>query len=164
MITLKNLSLYFANRPIFDEINATILQEDRIGLVGSNGAGKTTLLRTLAHEQDLDGGAVLYGPHVRIGYLPQDGLIAHGRSLFAEVESAATEVLAVQAKQAALEETLRTLPDTEATERARLIEEISTCDDELMQLDAYRLPSEIETILLGLGFKITDMDRATSEF
>lgn len=45
-----------------------------------------------------------------------------------------------------------------------LITEISELDDQLVQLGAHTLPAQVESILIGLGFKQTDMNRQTSEF
>jgi ATP-binding cassette, subfamily F, member 3 len=164
MITLQDLQLHFGARPIFDGVTATILIEDRIGLVGVNGAGKTTLLKTLAGEQELDGGKIVYGPHIRIGYLPQDGLHAQGRTVFEEVESAAEEILTLRKKQAELDAALAALPANGAEEQTQaLIAALADVDDELFYLGNDLLTSEVETILLGLGFKVDQLSRQTSE-
>ena len=45
LITLDNISLRFSEKVILDEINATILKGDKIGLIGRNGEGKSSFLR-----------------------------------------------------------------------------------------------------------------------
>ncbi len=74
MITLKDISLSFADRKIFDRISWAITDRSRIGLVGDNGTGKTTLLRAILGIVDLDGGTIEIPDRKRvtIGYLPQD--------------------------------------------------------------------------------------------
>lgn len=161
MITLQAIDLRFGGRPIFDQITATILAGDRIGLVGSNGAGKTTLLKTLAGQQILDGGVIVAGKSTRIGYLPQDGLLAHGKTLFEEVESAAADIIALQKEQLALEAALQTAA---LDEQKKLLEKISDLDDALLIAEADLLPTKIESILLGLGFKREDKNRLTETF
>jgi len=74
LIYLRDISLSFADRKIFDRINWTIADRSRIGLVGDNGTGKTTLLRMIMGLVDPDEGTVEITDRkkVRIGYLPQD--------------------------------------------------------------------------------------------
>ncbi len=164
MITINELQLFFGSRPIFNRINATLLPRDCIGLVGSNGAGKTTLLKTLVGIQELDGGNILKGKAIEVGYLPQDGLIAHGKTLFHEVEQAAINILNLKEEQKHLEERLQHLDPSHKEEEKNLILSISELDERLLLLDASTLPARIESILLGLGFKMEDMQRQTSEF
>ena len=46
-ISLRNISLSFGEKPIFENLNLLIHPRDRIALVGRNGAGKSTLLKVL---------------------------------------------------------------------------------------------------------------------
>ena len=55
MIQIHKLSLHFGSQTVFNEINATINANDRVGLVGRNGTGKSTLLQIIAKKQDIDG-------------------------------------------------------------------------------------------------------------
>ncbi|HEY8542126.1 MAG TPA: ATP-binding cassette domain-containing protein, partial [Pseudothermotoga sp.] len=48
MITIKDLCVSFADRTLFCGFNASVLDNDRIGLIGKNGSGKTTLLKAIA--------------------------------------------------------------------------------------------------------------------
>ena len=47
MLQIDHISLYFGERPLFNEISATINPGERIGLVGPNGAGKSTLFNLI---------------------------------------------------------------------------------------------------------------------
>ena len=46
-ISLRNLGVT-ATSPLFSDLNLTIADGDRVGLVAGNGNGKTTLLRIIA--------------------------------------------------------------------------------------------------------------------
>ena len=56
LLTLENVGMRFAVRPdhesgqhtVFEGINLTLSEGDRLGIVGRNGAGKSTLLRIMA--------------------------------------------------------------------------------------------------------------------
>lgn len=54
MIEIRNISLAFGARKLFDGISAVINRNDKIGLAGSNGAGKSTLLKILSGLEDCD--------------------------------------------------------------------------------------------------------------
>lgn len=70
MIELVNISKQFADKVLFDKINLTIYDGERVGIVGENGSGKSTLMNIIAGEVLPDSGIVnLYGD--KIGYLKQ---------------------------------------------------------------------------------------------
>src|SRR6185369_14049407 len=81
LVVLDQVTLFFADRMIFDAVSLRLGHDDRIGLIGPNGSGKTTLLKVIAGEQEIDDGQVTRANGVRIGWLPQDLAIAGGRPL-----------------------------------------------------------------------------------
>lgn len=163
MIQLRNLELQYGERFIFRDATANIGTKDRIGLVGSNGAGKTTLLKILAELEELDGGSVDKAKYVMIGYLPQDGIVAAGRTLFEEAELAFENIIDLNAKINEANDRIHIL-DTSSEEYHETLELIGSWERELENHDADKLPSRIEAVLHGLGFEQTDMGRQTSEF
>jgi ATP-binding cassette subfamily F protein uup len=48
ILTLRNLTVAFGDRPVLDNAGLTIAKGDRIGLLGRNGEGKSTLLQVIA--------------------------------------------------------------------------------------------------------------------
>ena len=59
-------------RPLFQNLDLTIHETDRIGLIAGNGAGKTTLLRCLAGQIDLGAGRITRRRGLRVGFVEQD--------------------------------------------------------------------------------------------
>ncbi len=163
MLSLENLFLQYGGRKLFDEINANILPHDRIGLVGSNGAGKTTLLKIIAGEADPERGRVARARYVTVGYLPQDGLAVSGKTVYCEAETAFEAVLDVRQRLEALHKESESLP-ADDPRQPELLEIEGELRHRLEELDAFRMKSKIESILLGLGFRMEDMDRPTREF
>ncbi|MBT6767693.1 MAG: ABC-F family ATP-binding cassette domain-containing protein [Opitutales bacterium] len=163
MIALQNIKLQYGERYLYRDVSATIGAKDRIGLVGSNGAGKSTLLKVLIGLEEIDGGKVDKANYVTFGYLPQDGIEMHGRTLFKETETAFADVLGLQAKVEEAEARLDEM-DTSSDEFYETLELIGAWEHRLEDLDAGKLPSRIESVLLGLGFSSSDMDRKTEEF
>ena len=83
MLYLKHLSKEFAGKPLFTDINWHLKKGERVGLVGENGAGKSTLMRIIAGHVEHSGGEIQFAKGATVGYLPQDGIVTRGRTLFA---------------------------------------------------------------------------------
>jgi ATPase subunit of ABC transporter with duplicated ATPase domains len=66
-----NLSLTFADEPLFRDVNLLLGPRSRVGLVGPNGVGKSTLLRVLVGELRPSTGHVTLGPDETVGYFAQ---------------------------------------------------------------------------------------------
>lgn len=163
MIQLRNLQLQYGERFIFRDASASIGAKDRIGLIGSNGAGKTTLLKVLAIQEEVDSGVIDKAKYVTIGYLPQDGIIVAGKTLYQEAESAFENIISLNSKIEEASQQLQQL-DTASETYHETLELIGTWERELENHDADKLPSRIEAVLHGLGFEQSDMNRPTSEF
>lgn len=163
MITLKDVFLQYGERILFDQISVTIGQRDRIGLVGVNGSGKSTLIKTLLGEVQLDEGEVEKPNFVTLGYLPQDGISTKGRTLYQEVETSFADVLTLQKKIDAATERMYEL-DPQEEEYYELIDSIGEWEQQLENHEPEKMKSQIEKILLGLGFSMSDMQRDTGEF
>ena len=164
MISLDNLTLSYGGWTLFDGISFLINEKDRIGLVGKNGAGKTTLLRIITGEQQPTEGAVTMNGECTIGYLPQQMRVADTTTLKAETEKAFDEVLRLEAEIAALTAEVAERTDYESEEYEALLHRMNDAQDRYHILGGDTREADIEKTLLGLGFKRTDFDRATSEF
>ncbi len=81
LIVLDDVTLFYADRLIFDSVDLRLGHGDRVGLIGPNGSGKTSLLKVIAGVQEIDDGKVVRARGVRVGWLPQDLVVEGGRSL-----------------------------------------------------------------------------------
>src|SRR6187399_2444446 len=61
----------YGDQVLFDNAEATISDDVKVGFIGRNGAGKSTLLRVILGEEELDKGEVIRHPKLRLGYLRQ---------------------------------------------------------------------------------------------
>ena len=96
MISVDNLTVSFGGWDLFREVSFLINAKDRIGLVGKNGAGKSTMLKVLIGEQPPSSGTVSRNGDCTVGYLPQQMKVADTTTLFAETESAFSEVIGLE--------------------------------------------------------------------
>lgn len=70
MIKARGISYSYGLGDIFNKVNFSINQNDKVGLVGANGAGKTTLFRLIRGEEiPREGKLEVSG---KIGYVPQE--------------------------------------------------------------------------------------------
>lgn len=72
MISTSNVSLQFAGKKLFDEVNVKFTPGNCYGLIGANGAGKTTFLKILSKELDPTSGQVIIPGNLRVSVLKQD--------------------------------------------------------------------------------------------
>jgi ATP-binding cassette subfamily F protein 3 len=163
MLALDHITVQYGDRVLLDDVSCMIGPHDRIGLVGSNGTGKSTLLKILAGLQQPDGGGIQKARFVTVGYLPQDGVAAAGKTLYQEVETAFEDVLQVQQKLDEAQHSLAML-DPSRPEYADTLEVFGELQHQLEDLDAFRMKSKIERVLMGLGFSVNDFERLTDEF
>src|SRR5213075_1560676 len=61
----------YGDQVLLDGAEATISDNVKVGFIGRNGAGKSTLLRIILGEEELDSGAIVRHPSLRLGYLRQ---------------------------------------------------------------------------------------------
>ena len=50
MIGVKNVTLSFGKRVLFDEVSINFIKGNCYGVIGANGAGKSTFLKILSSE------------------------------------------------------------------------------------------------------------------
>lgn len=163
MLSLNNLTVNFGERYLFDDISFTINPHDRIGLVGSNGAGKSTMMKIIAGINPPMEGSVNKARFVSVGYLPQDAVVDSDASLYKEVESAFEDVLMIEQELGEAYEKLA-VTDHTSEEYLELLEIIGELQHKQEEADAFRLKSKIETVLMGLGFTIADMEKNVRAF
>lgn len=62
MIAVNNVSLRFADRKLFEDVNIKFTPCNCYGLIGANGAGKSTFLKVLSGEIEPQTGDVHMSP------------------------------------------------------------------------------------------------------
>jgi ATPase subunit of ABC transporter with duplicated ATPase domains len=72
LCTLTSISMSYGANVIFDDLNMTISNHDRIVILGPNGSGKTTLLNIISKVIVPEKGTVSHSSSVKIGYVPQE--------------------------------------------------------------------------------------------
>ncbi|MFI5185477.1 MAG: ABC-F family ATP-binding cassette domain-containing protein [Chitinophagales bacterium] len=72
MISVKNVTLSFGKRVLFDEVNLNFTKGNCYGVIGANGAGKSTFLKILSGEIEPNKGTIEFTPGERMAVLKQN--------------------------------------------------------------------------------------------
>jgi ATP-binding cassette subfamily F protein 3 len=164
MIHVEGLGKRYGERVLLEDVSWHVRKQDRIGLSGPNGSGKTTLLRMLAGLEEPDAGSIRMATDTTIGYLPQDGLVHHGRTVHAEVIQAFAELLSLKEEQHRIEDTLAKATHDDGGEHERLLVRYAEITERFKHLGGYEMEARVAEVLKGLGFSEEDQARRTEEF
>ena len=74
IIELHKISKKFKDHVIMDNFSFDFQPGERIGIIGKNGTGKSTFLNLLTGGLPLDGGKVVIGETIKLGYYTQSGI------------------------------------------------------------------------------------------
>lgn len=90
LLTIKDMCKAYTDRTLFDHVDFSINENEKIGVIGINGTGKSTLLKIVAGLDMPDEGSVVKGNSVHIRYLPQNPEFAPGSTIYEYVIKANT--------------------------------------------------------------------------
>lgn len=164
MISVNNVSVLFGGFTLFEGVSFQVNPKDRIGLAGKNGAGKSTMLKLLSGLQNPSTGEISKPSAFVIGYLPQDMVHQHGRTVIEEALTAFEEITKVEKRIEEINKEFETRTDYESDSYMNLINELTDLNTRLDILGVGNREEETEKILKGLGFDRKDFNRQTSEF
>lgn len=164
MLALEQITLNLGDRVLLDKVSTILNPGERIGLVGPNGAGKSTLLKIIMKLRESDGGSVILTGSETLGYLPQDGVDPdYTLTVIEEVETAFAELFDLEMEVKDIQKKLAHV-DHQSDAYTKLLERYGALQTQLETSGLYSLRSEIEKVLMGLGFTEEDFNRSTSEF
>ncbi len=164
MLSVNNLSVQFTGTNLFDNVTFNIADRDRIGLVGKNGAGKSTLLKILAGLQQPESGTLVIAAGQEVGYLPQEMVPDSKRTVIDEALTAFGKIEAMQKELARMEKEIADREDYTSAAYERLLNRHSEMTEQLAMMGADSRQEQTEKVLLGLGFKHSDLWRSVAEF
>lgn len=164
MISINNLTVSFGGFTLLDDINFHISEQDRIGLVGKNGAGKSTMLKLICGLQNPTGGKVCVPSGCRIGYLPQIMEHHKGRNVLEETLTAFDDMNKEESELERVSAELSSRTDYESREYNALMVRMNELTDILALYHSEMPEVQARRTLRGLGFKDSELGRATETF
>ncbi|MFI5445794.1 ABC-F family ATP-binding cassette domain-containing protein [Polaromonas sp. UC242_47] len=150
MITLKNVVLRRGSKVILDSASVTLNPGENVGLVGRNGAGKSSLFAMLNGTLHEDGGEFYIPAQWRMAQVAQD---------MPETEQSATDYViegdvVLQAAQA----------EVDASEASGDGDRMAHAYMELYDAGAHDAQARAQALILGLGFKLSELDNPVNSF
>ncbi len=70
-LDIQNLTKSFGELLLFENLNMSIGEGQRVGLIAKNGTGKSTLLSIINGNEGYDSGEIIFRKGLRVGYLMQ---------------------------------------------------------------------------------------------
>ena len=156
ILTIQNLRKAFGGNAVLKDVNLTLQDHQRMGLVGVNGCGKTTLLNILAGREQADGGSISLMKGVRVGYMEQQYRVEGDTTVYEELKQVFEPVFAMEEKLRALEAQMEKASDLELK---RLGESYERLNNAFEKADGYAWKSAIQGVLSGLGFQKEQQDQ-----
>ena len=150
MITLKNVTLRRSAKMLLDSASVTLNPGEKVGLVGRNGAGKSSLFALFNGTLHEDAGEYYIPTQWRMGQVSQD-MPETDQSATDFVVEGDTVLLAAQTEVAASEAT----DDYDRMAHAYMA---------LQDAGAHDAPARAQALILGLGFKTTELTNPVNSF
>ena len=150
MITLKNIVLRRGAKVLLDSASVTLNPGEKVGLVGRNGAGKSSLFALLNGNLHEDGGEFFIPTQWRMGQVAQD---------MPETDQSATDfVIEGDTVLLAAREEVTAAEATDDYNR------MANAYTGLHDAGEYDAPARAQALILGLGFKISELTNPVNSF
>ncbi len=93
VITADKLRKGYGNHVLIDDLSFKLPPGGIVGVIGPNGAGKTTMFRMITDQEKPDGGDLVVGETVKLGYVDQSRDSLDGNKTVWEEISGGTDVI-----------------------------------------------------------------------
>ena len=146
----------FGEHLIVNDGSFHIEDHEKAALVGPNGAGKSTLLKMIVGELAPDGGNVILTKGKTLGYLAQHQEMQSGNTIYEEVKTAKSDIIAMERRIREIEMELKHLSGEALNDRLETYNRLTAAFE---RENGYAYESEITGVLKGLGFTETDFTK-----
>ena len=163
VLSCNNLNKSFGIDSILENVNFTVNEYDKIGIIGVNGTGKTTLFKIISGIYGYDSGDIYTSKDCEIGYLEQNTNFYSENTILEEVLEVFKDVIEMEKYLRDLEHKIsEESSNTNSTTLEKLMNEYSNKLEAFSDMNGYGYKSEAKGVLKGLGFSDEDMDKPIS--
>ena len=162
LINLTDINKFYNGNQVLKNINLTIDESDKIGIVGVNGCGKSTLIKIIIGKTDPDrfterDGIVSKASKTTIGYLEQMGGLDSESTVIDEMKKVFSDIDNAIATMREIEIEMSKGNTSRNDEYHRLSSWVESND-------GYNTDVKIKMILNGMGFTENELGRTVSGF
>ena len=163
VLSCNNLNKSFGIDSILENVNFTVNEYDKIGIIGVNGTGKTTLFKIISGIYGYDSGDIYTSKDCEIGYLEQNTNFHSENTILEEVLEVFKDVIEMEKYLRSLEHKIsEESSNSNSTLLEKLMNEYSNKLEEFSDMNGYGYKSEAKGVLKGLGFTDEEMDKPIS--
>lgn len=155
ILTVSNLSVAFAGRPILEDVSFRLLNGEHVGLVGANGEGKSTFLKIVTGQALPDEGKIEWCNRISWGYLDQYALLDSEMTIMAILQSAFSEYYELEKEMLNSYDKMATCSETEME---NLLKDVGEIQYLLEHSGFYSLEAKIKEVASGLGLLELGLD------
>ncbi len=161
ILSVNNLNKSFGVESILQDINFSINEGEKIGVIGLNGSGKTTLFKILSGMESYDSGNIFTAKNTKIGYLEQNTNFHSDKTIYDEVLMVYSELIEREAELREMEQKIAKAGENSEDKDTldELMHTYSNKMEEFEKLDGYGYKSEVRGVLIGLGFNEEEFDK-----
>lgn len=154
LIQVNNLYMGFSGECLFKEVNFSVDEKDKIGIIGVNGAGKSTLIKLLLglENSEVDPstnerGVISKKSNLKIGYLAQNTELNKNNTVFNELMTVFNSLLDDYNK---IQE-LNSMLSLNIGDFEEIMNELGEISERYERNEGYSIEYKIKQILNGLN-------------
>ena len=153
ILSVNDILVEYGTDIVLQNINFSLNENDRLGVVGVNGAGKSTLLRIIAGTAEPSAGQVFLSKGKTVDMLEQNAMLESDRTIFDEMTDAFPDCCRAEARLAALSEEIeRRAAKAHDEEYDRMVAEFTALTEKFREIGGYEYKSRIRSMLTHFGF------------
>lgn len=150
MIKLDHISLQRGSKFLLEQASAVFYPGQKIALIGANGSGKSSLFQLLLGQLTADEGISSVPVQWRIAHMAQE-VATSNRDALNYVIDGDRQLRSIEAA----------IDQAEQNDRHQ---QLGQLHEQLDSIDGYNARVRAEQLMLGLGFKLSDIDKAANSF
>ncbi len=147
LLSVSGVTVEYGTDVVLNNINFSINEGDRLGIVGVNGAGKSTLAKIIAGTFTPSAGSVYIAKDKTVSMLAQNAMLESENTVLAEMLDAFPEIVAAEKRLGELSASIENHTGGE-----QVIEKYATLTEDFRKMGGYEYRSRTKSTLARFGF------------
>ena len=158
LLSVSGVTVEYGTDVVLNNINFSINDGDRLGIVGVNGAGKSTLAKIIAGTFTPSSGSVYIAKDKTVSMLAQNAMLESENTVLAEMLDAFPEIVAAERRIGELSASIENhIGGNEA------IEKYATLTEDFRKMGGYEYRSRTKSTLARFGFGEDSLDKTINK-
>lgn len=158
LLSVSGVTVEYGTDVVLNNINFSINEGDRLGIVGVNGAGKSTLAKIIAGTFTPSAGSVYIAKDKTVSMLAQNAMLESENTVLAEMLDAFPEIVAAERRLGELSASIENhIGGNE------VIEKYATLTEDFRKMGGYEYRSRTKSTLARFGFGEDSLDKTINK-